>query len=726
MKKRLLLLTTIPISALALDCPVDEMASLITDNPYSDTEEVYVEADRFSATKKIADFYGNVIAKQKNHTFRTNILHYNRITRDIKTPEQLAYGNQQFALRAKQSGYSLIKEYGEFEDVNYFLPGDEAVGSAEHVTVDRKKQTKLLKNASYTTCRRDNPNWHFKAKEIKIHDDEGYGESWHTTFHIGDTPVMYLPYLSFPINDERKTGFLFPTIKYSRSRGVDLTIPFYINIAPNHDATLYPRILFKKGLMLGGEYRYLLPDLAGTVAGTYLNNDKTTGTKRWSFKTKHRYQPNDKFFINLDYQRVSDKYYIEDFDNTLDLSNKSFIESRLDISYKVSPNYQIKGRLSDFQVADKKYTKANEPYSILPQINGHGKWTKDNWTLVSDTDMTNFDKDNKVSGVRFNQKLDLSYLYENSYSFIKPTLSYQFTTYQLRDQANGKPDSITRSLPTFSLDSGLYFDRQVELFGKNMTQTLSPRLFYLYTPYSDQSDIPNFDSSLVSSTYSSLFLNNRFKGKDRIGDANQLTTAVSTTFTDNTSGRELAKFSAGQIQYFQDRRVSLNNSIAKTLRSNIIAEGSISPNNNIKINGLIHYDTNKDRTEKSLFGISYYKEKDKILNLTHNFDQTYFKQVDFSGVWRMNDYWRAFWRWNYAIDYSKTIDILAGVEYADCCWGVRLMARQQRTSVKTDVEPENTVYLEFVLKGLGNIGTDTTSELRSVIPRYQPIHYEDY
>lgn len=724
MKKRLIFIITLPINALAVECPVDELAAFTTEKNHTAGEQLYVEADQVAATDTLANFTGNVIAKQGDLTFRSHQLDYNRVTENINVPIEATYGNADFALRSTTADYSLKNELGHFKNVDYYLSKDQANGSAEHLTVNQKNNTKILKQATYTTCARNNPGWHLKAKEIRLNHDTGVGETWHTTFHIGKTPVMYLPYLNFPINDQRKTGFLFPSLNYSNARGVDITLPYYINIAPNHDATISPRIMSNKGLMLGGEYRYLFSKINGTVAGTYLVKDKSFGDKRWSFKTTHAYRPTQNFSIDLNYQRVSDKYYIHDFEGSLDLSNTSFLESRLNMNYQLSPNYRLAARVSNYQVADRNYTKADKPYNILPQVTGYGRWTKGDWTLSSETDATHFSKYNAVSGVRLNQKLDLSYLYETSYAFVKPSLIYRFTSYQLRDQAAGVPKNITRSIPTFSIDSGLYFDRQVQLFGRSMTQTLSPRLFYLYTPYKDQSNIPIFDSGLVSSTYNALFLNNRFNGKDRIGDANQLTTAVSTSFTDNDSGRELAKFSLGQIQYFQDRRVSLNNAITQTPRSNIIAEASLSPHKKFKLQGLLHYDTNNSRAEKSLLGVSYFKEKDKVLHFTHTYDQTYFKQIDFSGIWRLNDNWRTFWRWNYAVDYSKTIDMLAGVEYADCCWGVRLMARQKRTSVTSNEEPENTVFVEFVLKGLGNLGSDTGSALRNVIPNYQPIQYE--
>ncbi|PID64303.1 MAG: LPS biosynthesis protein, partial [Gammaproteobacteria bacterium] len=355
---------------------------------------------------------------------------------------------------------------------------------------------------------------------------------------------------------------------------LDIQTPFYLNIAPNQDATFTPRLMSKRGLMLGGEYRYLLSHWSGSIAATYLPEDLKDKDKRWSFNTTHRYRPTEHFVLSGSYQRVSDNDYIKHFDNQLDLSNINFVQSHLNATYLYSPNFRLVGEFKDYQLANSAYTKADKPYSVLPRLSAIGRWRFDNdINLISHTELTNFDKDDSVSGWRFDQLLSASYDFERTYGFIKPTLAYRFTGYQLRDQGSAVPEHITRTLPTFSLDSGLYFDRQMTWFGHNATQTLEPRLYYLYTPYRDQSDIPDFDTAAIDSAYDAMFLSNRFIGKDRIGDANQLTTALSSTITDNQSGRELATLAVGQIQYFADRRVSLLDSVSSASRSSVIAEG---------------------------------------------------------------------------------------------------------------------------------------------------------
>ncbi len=466
--------------------------------------------------------------------------------------------------------------------------------------------------------------------------------------------------------------------------------------------------------MLGGEYRYVIPHLQGRVSGAYVKDkqyekDKQTDDARWALRMNHTFTPTDKLSVSAVYQKVSDNNYIEDLTDNVSLSDKKFLPSYTKVNYRLSPNYTANAEVKTYQVVDDAYTDTDKPYEILPRITGKGSWVLgNNWTISSDTEWVNFSKKNKVSAYRLDEELKLGYNFANSYSFIKPTAGYRFSSYHLRNQGKSKPDNIQRSIPTFSVDSGLYFDRQTTWLGRSATQSLEPRLFYLYTPYEQQSDIPNFDSAAVSSSYSAMFLDNRFNGKDRIGDANQLTTAISTSFTDNDTGKELARFSAGQIQYFQDRKVSLNNSIADASRSNIIAEARGNITDDIKVRGLLHYDTDESVTKKSIIGVTYQPNTDTSISLSRLYEKDNYQQFDVSGSLRLNDAWRVFGRWHYSVEENVALEKMAGIEYADCCWATRLVAKQKRKNATSEEEPENSIYLEFSLKGLGGFGWSQT------------------
>lgn len=713
----------LPVVSLGGQCYVDELAAFTWADASAD-ELLHISADNSRVDAATASFSGNVSANRGQEVFRSKSLHYQRQNRRIKASEGMLYGTPEFALRADKANYSLLSNDGNFSNADYYLTQQQAVGSAKELTVNRNDATEDLSDATYTTCARNNPKWFIKVKDLHLDHDDGVGVAKHAKFYVGDMPLLYVPYFSFPLDERRKSGFLTPSFDTSTLRGFETITPFYLNIAPNQDATVTPRIMSKRGFMLGGEYRYLLPMLSGSVAATYLYHDRQVDDSRWSFRTTHKWQPSRQFSLKARYERVSDKNYINDFSNTLDLSSESFVESSAEAIYRFSDNSYLGVQIKDFQIADADYTASDKPYSVLPRVYAQKNWYWDNWQLAAAAEAVNFDKDDTVSGMRFDQRLSLGYNFENSYSFINPEAVYRFTSYQLRDQSDGVPDSITRAIPTFSIDSGLTFERQTTWFGKDATQTLEPRLYYLYTPYREQSDIPDFDTALIDSSYSAMFLNNRFNGKDRIGDANQLTTAVSTAYLDNSTGKTLAKLAVGQIQYFEDRRVSLSDSIERASRSDVIADASMAVSENLNARGLIHRNIDTNYTEKSLLSVTYSPDADKSISFSHLYDDTYYKQIDFAGVWRINDAWRGFWRWNYSIAYDKSIDILAGIEYVDCCWGMRLIARQRRNELTGDAKAENSLYLEFVLRGLGNIGNDTAAMLGDIIPGYHGISYE--
>lgn len=707
----------------ALECPVDGLAMYTWGND-GGNEYIKVNAERSRLEQHKASLSGDVVIKQQQDVFHGERLNYDRRTGVVSTPDGITFGTPAFAIRARQADYSTADKTGNFSGVDYYLRSDAAVGSAKGLRVDRDKQTEDLTEASYTTCRRQHPEWSFKARKIHLDHRLGTGRAWRTKFYIGDTPVFYLPYFSFPLDDRRKTGFLFPTLRTSTYRGVDLTVPFYLNIAPNQDATIAMRSMTKRGVMLKGQYRYLLTEHQGEIDGAYLQHDRKSNKKRWAFKVHHTYTPSDQFNIVADYERLSDKNYIKDFTDTLDLSSRNFLKSSITASYKFSSNYSVLAQAQNYQLASSAYRDADKPYNILPKITGVGNWQLgDGFSLLANSEVVNFDKDNAVSGVRFDQHVGLLYDYKKTYMFVRPRLDYRFTHYQLRHQAEDTPAVINRSIPTFSLDSGLYFERPASWFGHPVKQKLEPRLFYLRTPYKYQTKIPDFDTADIDVSYHSLFLTNRFTGKDRIGDADQLAMAVSTSYVDDDSGKEIATLAIGQIQYFADRRVSLNNSVTKRSRSDVIVTGKMKLGEHVNIAGMVQKDIDGKSTRKSLLSVNYSPDSDKAFKLSHLYDSGHYKQLDFSGFWRLKPKWRMFWRWNYSLAYKKSVDIFAGLEYADCCWGVRFIARQQRGDLSHD-EADTSVLLEFALKGLGNIGNDTKALLKNVIPSYQPISYE--
>lgn len=722
-----LLLTSLPLVAKAQMCPVDSLAPFTWGNPNDDGSQI-AQSDDSDVDNNLIYLRGNVNITRGQEIFQSDEASYLRNEQIVHTPKQMTYGNLNVAIKGGNSTYDFTKKQGSFNDVEFYLSKGDAIGSASYLWIDRLKNTEELTDASYTTCARANPSWQIKASELTLDHNTNTAKAYHAKFYIKDTPVLYLPYLSMPITDERKSGLLIPEFSISEKRGFDFTVPYYINLAPNQDLTLLPRYMSKRGFMLGGEYRYLLSDLQGETIGTYLN-DNEDDEQRWSFRSEHIWTPTSNINIDARYQRVSDKDYIDDFENTLDLSSTSFLESHLNGNFRLSKNYNVFAQVQEHQISDPLYTIDDKPYSRLPRIIGDGQWFWDNgFDIETRTEITNFYKHDAVSGTRFDNDITLSYTVGNSFAFLNPKASYRFTSYDLRNLESDEDDSnINRSIPILSVDTGLYFDRYFDWFGKSTIQTLEPRLFYLYVPNKDQSDIPLFDTSLVDTSYDWLFMRNRFNGRDRIGDANQLTAAITTRFIDEETGLENARFSVGQIRYFKDREVTLYDSLEQNDNSSdFLAEAQVKLTPRLSTRGLLFWNPNDNQTEKSVLGVNYQLTRDKLLSLSYIYDKgsdiaddyDHYEQVDFTAVWRINDNWRSFWRWNYSLDYNANIDMIAGLEYRDCCWAVRLLGRQNRDDLTEDID--SSILLEFELNGLGNVGSGTGDLLEEVIPGYQP------
>lgn len=726
------LLLILPLGVKAQMCSVDTLAPFTWGNPNA-SESPVIQSDYSDVSDLEFNLRGNVNIVRGQEVFQSDNVNYLRQQEIVHTPNQMIYGNLNVAIKGENTTYDFSKEQGSFNNVEYYLSKGDAIGSAATLWIDRTENIEELTNATFTTCERANPSWQLKAKELTLDHNTNTAEAWHATFYIKDTPVFYLPYLSLPITDERKSGLLTPEFSISETRGFDITVPYYFNIAPNQDLTVFPRYMTKRGFMLGAEYRYLLPTLHGSVTGTYLPSDIEDDTKRWSFRSEHIWTPTSNIHFDARYQRVSDKDYISDFENTLDLSSTSFLESHLNGNFRLNNNYNVFAQIQEHQVADSLYTTDDKPYSRLPRVIGNGQWFFDNGVdIETRTEVTNFDKKDSVSGVRFDNDITLSYMVGNSFAYLNPKASYRFTSYDLRDleydDYGREDDQVNRSIPILSVDSGLYFDRYFNWFGRDTIQTLEPRLFYLYVPKKDQSDIPVFDTSEVDVSYDWLFMRNRFNGRDRIGDANQLTTAITTRFIDEETGEENARFSLGQIQYFRDREVTLYDSLGESDNSSdFLAEAQVKLSSKLSTRALLHWNPNDNQTEKSVFGINYQLTRDKLLSLSYIYDKGseytddtgHYEQIDFTAVWRINDNWRSFWRWNYSLDYNENIDIMGGVEYRDCCWAVRLLGRQNRDDLTEELD--SSILLEFELDGLGNVGSRTSDLLEEIIPGYEPL-----
>ncbi len=407
------------------------------------------------------------------------------------------------------------------------------------------------------------------AAELKVDRTEGLAEATDATVRVKGVPIAYLPYFSFPVDDRRRSGVLLPSIGSSNLRGLDVSVPYYFNLAPNYDATVTPRILSKRGAMLGGEFRYLTETSEGVIRGEILPDDRERpdeGT-RGAFSVRHatRIGP---WTGTVDYNYVSDPYYLGDLSESFAVRSARYLRRRGDLRYETD-DWLARARLLDYQTIDLTLSPSQKPYSVLPQLLALGEERELLGTPLTGqlrAEYVSFFRDFGVTGQRVDLYPALTLPLVRSWGYVTPKLGARYTTYALGDQG---------SLPVASVDGGLFFERELDWFGAAATQTLEPRLNYLYVPYRDQTDIPIFDTSEFDLSYDSMFLENRFTGADRVNDANQVTVGVTTRLLSEASGHELLRASVGSQFYFEDRRVQLpGEPPANTSTSSLVGDGA--------------------------------------------------------------------------------------------------------------------------------------------------------
>ncbi len=676
--------------------------------PMVSQTEISADGADLQQREDIAIFSGNAEVLWKRQRLEAAEVRYSRKDNTLDARGPIYYQTPGLLMSANSAHLELATDRGRLENTEYRLPQRRGRGSAAVTTIEDSDRTKLT-DLNYTTCAPGDDGWQLKASELELDRASGVGTARHTTLEFQGVPFLYLPYVTFPIDDRRKSGFLIPTLGHSSETGVDIATPYYFNIAPNMDATFIPRYMSERGLMLGGEFRYLGDWYYSETRGEIIpddrkhdaNEDNTRGT------ISHQgYSPkSNRWQVETDINYASDSDYLDDLGGSLAVSSAQHLERRGDLRYW-GEGWDFLARLQYFQNIDEARPLVDQPYAKLPQLllNLERDSTM-GLRLHLDSEYVYFDRRDSVHGHRFDFHPGVSLPLSNSWGYLTPKISGRYTSYGLADEGAGNPDSPNRTLYTFSLDSGLTLDRRTNWFGRNLTQTLEPRLFYLYTKRKNQDDLPIFDTTEVDFSFARLFRENRFNGIDRIGDANQLTAALTSRTMDDSSGEELFRASIGQILYFNDREVQLPG-VADIDESSsaVVAEIAARLTDNWSLRGTMQWDPHADdnHTRQSAIHLNYLGDSGGIFNLAHRYRVGLIEQSDLSLRWPITHRINAVARWNYSWRKRDTLESFAGIEYDSCCWAVRAVARHY---INDDGQDENTSFmLQLELKGLTGIG----------------------
>lgn len=599
-----------------------------------------------------------------------------------------------------------------------------ARGDASRIDLDGENLYRLF-NATFTTCVPGDDSWYLQVEELSLDYGREVGTARWATVHFFGTPILTTPYMDFSLNNQRKSGFLAPTLGTSGKNGPEISVPYYFNLAPNRDLTVTPRYMAKRGLMVGGEYRYLEQYSRGNARIEYLPQDEVRGGKRSAVSLVHGFD-NGPYAAGLSLNKVSDNDYFRDLSSRLNFVSQSYLPregfARYSGTWLDSGIWSATARAQSFQTLQLPNTPIPIQYSRLPQIlltaarpDVYGTDFNFNGEVVD------FHHPTQVRGVRSTVNPSLSMPFLTPGAYVTPKIGFHSTTYSLSNSTPGAVTSIQRNLPVFSVDSGLTFERESSYFGQNYQQTLEPRAFYLNVPYKDQSRIPLFDTAVADFNYAQIFSENAFTGGDRVNDANQVTLALTSRLLAPSTGQEAFRATIAQRYYFSRQQVTLNAATSPRdfTASDYLASvaGRIAPRWTLE--GATQYSQRESRIERLTIATRYQPEVQKTLNLSYRFLRDQFNQVDVSTQWPVTGRVYAVGRYNYSVRDHRVVEALAGFEYNADCWIGRFVF--QRFAAAAGVAT-HAVFLQLELNGFSRIGSNPLEALKRNIPGYTRLN----
>lgn len=567
-----------------------------------------------------------------------------------------------------------------------------------------------LRDVRYTTCAPGQDDWFLHVRELELDTDEDIGTARHAWLDFKGVPIFYWPYISFPISDQRKSGFLVPRLGYSSQSGYQVATPYYFNLAPEYDDTFTPRLLTKRGLQFTNQFRYLGPRSSGRLELEALPQDKKFGDDRAAGNFIHQNSFTPLWSASVDVRAVSDKDYLNDFADHIGITSQTHLPQNAEINYR-GPGWAFTARAADYQTVDPTIAPADRPYARLPQFmlstNPSGRINTPQYHF--DSEWVRFERGGRLNGDRASLSPAVSLpLTTAAYGFLTPRLGARYIGYDLARSENSQDTTPALARGIFSLDSGLFFERDTGWFGRDYIQTLEPRLYYLFIPYTNQDTLPNFDTSVPDFSFTNLFRDNRFVGGDRIGDANQLTTAVTSRYLDADDGAERFRVSLGLIQYFNDRLVNLPAGTITRSQSDTVAEAAARLASNWYAQGGVQWNQDEGSAEKRNVYLQYNPEKNKIVNLGHRYIRNEIEQTDVSTEWLLAGRWSLRARSLYSERDHHNVESYVGLDYNTCCWALRAFLSRRFSE---GVGQVHAILFEFELSGLSKRGSAPASPL---------------
>jgi len=716
---------------------------------------IILDADRIEGVAgEDTTAQGNASLRQGNLSIRADSLTYHEANEDVEALGSVRLQRNGDTLSGPSLRYSIKDATGLFEKPDFtFTPraktGQQQVsarGQAEAMELLGENQYRI-KDGFFTSCKPGDDGWLVRADELELDFTRNVGTARGASVYFEGLRVIAAPSFDFSLNNQRKSGFLPPSIGATGKSGPEFGVPYYLNLAPNYDLTLTPRYMEKRGLQLAEQFRYLQKDYNGDFNAEVLPHDRAADRGRLAMSLVHRYNRDDSLLGGLNLNKVSDDNYFRDLSTRINIASQATLPREGFLTYNGrwwdTGTYSATARVQRFQVLQDPDNPIVVPYGRTPQITlSTLRPDIGGLDFGSAAEFVDFTHPTLVNGKRSTFYPSLSLPFIRPGSFLTPKVGVHYTYYSLDNipvvqgpnpapqpgsTMPAFPNSISRTLPIYSIDTGLIYERETQAFGQAVTQTLEPRFYYVYIPFRDQNQIPLFDTAIADFNYAQIFSENVFSGGDRINDARQVTAAVTSRMLLPSSGQEVLRGTFGQRYYFRDQRVTLNP--ADTPRtynaSNWLAALSGRVSEHWTLEGATEYDQRDYRTERLTVAARYRPEGLKALNLSYRYlsgDITTtrpLKQVDLSAQWPMAGRWYGVGRFNYSLVDSRIVEGIGGLEYGADCWTSRII--MQRFALTAGAS-SSSVFLQLELNGFSRLGSNPLEALKRNIPGYQRIN----
>lgn len=708
---------------------------------------------------------GDVQLTQGYRSLNADKAVFNQATRQAEISGNIQIREPGLLLHADKANMDIDSGDATLENAEFVLYESRIRGTAESLQKFGSNII-VLDGSRFTSCEPDSNLWSVAGAEVKINQEKRYGTAKHMRVNIKDIPVLYSPYLRFPVGKDRLTGFLFPSVSFDSDTGIeDFSAPFYWNIAPNYDMTITPRYVDRHGYGVSTEFRHMSEQFDTILSGAFLADDRGnysardqerieeglredyTGQDRWIYSINQIGGRGQRWSTEIDYTEISDIDYLRDFNRSGIDSNRQANIGKLATANYRTDNWLLTAKAQEYRVL---VEESQIPYRELPRLNADGNYRWDDWLVELNNEYVNFDinsfysldTSNTIIGERLRTDYGVTWDKEYAWGFFKPgvavkSLHYQLDSGALIDTAEDAPSLV---VPQGSLDMGLYFERDTRLFSNSFTQTLEPRAFYFYSDYEDHSELYaltannryiNFDTSELTFTYNQLFRDSRFSGGDRIDDANQIAIGLSSALISSATGIERLRMSIGQIYYQQDRRIAVAENAGTDDRysrrdSEVAGQIKGQIGDSLRFSSDVAYDHKNSHVASASAGVNYIDDAYRIFNLAYRYTrnpqvtnpsnpvpvlESTLDQLDASVIWPVSDQWSLIARGNYDFTYNLELDTFAGLEYNDCCYRIRLLGRRWLNfdynsnflQTATSDDYDQGFFVDIQLKGLGSI-----------------------